>query len=213
MRTPDPPARTLDEIVRDVVEKLGVDHPIADDSIGIVVDVRSTILSMRTLDGMDGPLWGNRAENQEEIKDLRKRVKSVQSALRQMPDTLRFLLFTPEESGLDDDPVPTTAVQQKAVTRCRRAMAMLALLRSRCDQLAADPPGKHGLVDHRKERAAEEAWDMLQRHMKKPASSGSATSLFRELSSLLFEGATGKPGMDLERACRTVSERRTQKPK
>src|SRR5262249_37565924 len=174
------------------------------------LDVQSTIRKMCELD-QGAPLWGNRAENLKALGALSEHVERLQASLKDMPDTLRVLLFAPDEIDHIGTEVPSNKMQSTVLARCRATVNTPALLRHRCSQLALGAPGIHGNADYRKERAAEEAYDFLQRWGKQPASPKSETSLFREVSVLLYEGLTGEQACDLERACVAVLRRRTEK--
>ncbi len=202
-------APDFSSLPREVAKPLGKHHA-ADQTIGFILDVQTTIRKMCALD-QGAPLWGNRAENLKAIEALNEHVKSLQASLSDMPDTLRVLLFAPEAIDRIGTDVPSTEMQSKITARLRTTLNMLALLRHRCSQLAVSAPGIHGNVDYRKERAAEEAYDFLRRWGKQPASPKSETSLFRKVAVLLYEGLTGEQGSDLERACIAVLKRRTEK--
>jgi hypothetical protein len=186
-------------------------HHASDQTVGFVLDVQSTIRKMCAVD-RGAPLWGNRAENLRALKALNDHVERLQRSLRDMPDTLRVLLFASGEiDGIGTD-VPSTEMQDKITARLRATVTMLALLRHRCSQLTVSEPGIiHGNADYRKELAAGEAHDFLGRWGKRPASPKSETSLFRNVSALLYEGLTGEQGSNLERACIEVHQRRTEK--
>jgi hypothetical protein len=196
--------RGLDEIVRDIIEKLDI----GSDELAMAVtaiEVRGIIQAMRTLGQLRAPLWGYQRDNLESIEPLQTQIERLQKALRSMPAVALALVFSPEETGQGDH-IPSTAVQQRAVARLRGLTGVLVRLSGRCEQLIASPPGKHKSLDWQKERAAGEARDLLERHCKKVTKSSSSTSLFRETASLLYEGVTGEHGVDLERACRAALE-------
>jgi hypothetical protein len=199
------PIRSLDdEIIPDIVKEL--DAKSDGDAFATEIYIRSAIGLLRTLYSAatpiapGTPLWGYRQENLEHIEAVRKQIEKLQEALSDLPPRALALLFSPEVSGTDDL-LPSIQTQQKAVARTRGVVAMLLQLRARCDQIAADRPGKHKLAGYRQEAAAGEAWNLLVRHNKQPTNSSSSTSLFRKVASLLYEGMTGEFGVDLERAC------------
>ncbi len=203
------PIRSLDdEIIPDIVKELDAGGDALATKITEIC-IRNEIGSLRALYppatpiAPGTPLWGYRQENLEHIEALRKQIEKLQEALRDLPDRALFLLFAPEVSGTDDR-LPSIQTRQKVEARIRGVVTMLTRLRARCDQIAADRPGKHKSAGYRQEAAADEAWDLLVRHNKQPTNSSSSTSLFRKVASLLYEGMTGEFGVDLERACRAT---------
>jgi hypothetical protein len=207
------PIRSLDDkIIPDIVKKLDAGGD--GDADATEIYIRSAIGLLRTLYppatpiAPGTPLWGYRQENLEHVEALRKQIEKLQEALRDLPPRALVLLFAPEVSGTDDR-LPSIQTQQKAVARIQGVVTMLIRLRARCDQIAADRPGKHKLAGYRQEAAADQAWDLLLRHNKRPTNSSSSTSLFREVAGLLYEGMTGEFGIDLERACKATFKRKT----
>jgi len=235
MRAPDPiTTRTPEEIAKDVLDcfdakknpitpteapdfsvppevaKAFHKHYPADQTVGFLLDVQATIRKMAALD-RGAPLWGNREENLKALKAIKKQAERLQTSLRDMPDTLRVLLFAPEHFNHLGTDVPSTKMQGQITARFLTTTKMLTWLRYRCSQLTGNAPGIHGNADYRKELAANEAYDFLRCWGRRPASPKSETSLFREVAALFYEGLTGEQGSDLERACIAVLKRRTEK--
>lgn len=206
MRTPN--KRELDKIVRNIVEEVQSD-PAGWDSTE--VDVRGTIRYLRELDreiAFRGaskeriPARGKRQENAEDFTALLTQIKSLQKALKRTSGPALCLLFSGEED-VTSDKIPSIDVQQKIERRVRQVVATLAYMRARCNYLLVERPGEHGSADFRQRRVAHEAWCLMRRYGKKPAS-GRATSLYGRIAALLYEATTGEYGKDLERSCRAT---------
>ncbi len=113
-----------------------------------------------------------------------------------------FSLFS-DENDFTEENIPGTADQTRALRRATQTTQTLEYLRRRCDFLLAERPGVHGNAHYRERRVAQEAYLLIRRHGKEPAS-GIASSTYGEITSLLWEAITGEPGKDLQRACKAA---------
>jgi len=211
MRAPDNIAsvwtRSDDEIIAEIIDVFDYIDDL-DRSMFKLATVGGAIDTLRVFSSMKAPIWGNRRDNLDSIKTVANQIARLQRLLQRMPKPALALLFAFEETGLGNH-IPSTTTQQKTLARCRTTVGMLAWLRTRCDRLLADPPGKHGNADYLQELTAEAAWDILIDRGKRPAAVGSEKSLYRKVTSLLWEVVTGEPGgASLEHPCRVVFESR-----
>ena len=142
-------------------------------------------------------------ENIEQLTAVRAQIENLRGALKNTSAPALFLLFSGDQDVSNDEGVMSFAVQQRARNHLQQTIGMLKGLQERCDYLLTARPGEHGSVDFRQRRVAAEAWRLLKRHEKQPKS-GIATSLYGEITSLLWEAVTGEQGKDLERACKTI---------
>jgi hypothetical protein len=201
----------LDEVVREIVTELD-GQPVDElDRLSAEVDVRATVRLLCELDREVGyrrgvkrrtPFRGKRQENVDDLMAILKQTKALQKAIGKASSPALFLLVSGERD-VTSDKVPPTEVQQRIEPRLRQITGMLAYLRARCDFLLAQRPGEHASADYRQRRVAHEAWRLLRRHKKEPAS-GVAASLYGRIASLLYEAMTGEYGKDLERACKAA---------
>lgn len=239
VRAVDQLIRPLDEIVRDCVEKIiaapppppsvaeppdlrwpddtppdqdcdetiaGAGAAWAGEALGTEFSVRAAITYLHALNKK--PLWGYKKENRDAIEVVGGQIKLLRDAIAALPDAALILLFAREgEAGGD---IPSPAARTGTLTRVRVATAMLRQLQARCDQIIATSPGEHGSVGFRQRLAAEQAWDLVVQHRIRPSSTSSVTSLFHQITGLLYESMTGKAGEDLARACRDVFDRKKE---
>jgi hypothetical protein len=198
-----------DEIVRKLVKKLNEEEQ--DQDLSSEVYVRSAIKTLQALDqkvayrglGKEHmPVRGKWRDNIDQFKAVSAQIAKLREALKNVSAPALFLLFSGEQDVSSDEGVMSFAVQRRAKDRLQQTIGMLKGLQARCDYLM-ELPGEHGSVDFRQRRVAAEARRLLKRHEKKPAS-GIATSLYGQVTSLLWEAVTGEQGKDLERACKTI---------
>jgi hypothetical protein len=199
-----------DEIVRQLVKKLNEEEQ--DRDLSSEIYVQSAIKTLQALDqkvayrglGKEHmPVRGKWRDNIDQFKVVRAQIKNLREALKNTSAPALFLLFSGEQDVSSDEGVMSFVVQRRAKDRLQQTIGMLKGLQGRCDYLLTERPGEHGSVDFRQRRVAAEAWRLLKRHEQKPAS-GIATSLYGQVTSLLWEAVTGEQGKDLERACRTI---------
>jgi hypothetical protein len=165
--------------------------------------VKDAINYLRQLNRLGRPMWGNRKENLESLTSVRDAVAGLQAAIGAMPDAALALLCAFEKSGTAET-VPAAQVQRRMTARLEQLTGMLALYRARCDELLAEPPGKHGSTRFRQEWAALAARDLLIVHNKQPTMN--PTGAFLAVAARLYEAMTGNEPEDstMSRACRAV---------
>jgi hypothetical protein len=208
MRAPTSPSgpgeascRSADEIVQDIF-KLGVRRTIALEQLA-----RQLI---RNLVGYKPPAFGNRRENARYLQKLRNDINRLRRTLGQIPnDNLFLTLFAPElkiwtpDSRASSFAQALDAMMEDAKSRHGKYVLVLAVLGDRCGLIADARPGKHKRYGFQQYRAAMAARVFLVQAGEK-ATSGSWKSLYRRLTSLFNEAATGEQGADMERACDEV---------
>jgi hypothetical protein len=172
--------RSTDDFVGEVVEKLDVEE----------AKVRQIVTDLQAI---ERPSWGNSTENLEHFKTLRTRIERLQTALRAMPDYVRFMTFAPENSETLD------TMQEEALGQLEDFTATLGRLRTRCDKNIAAKPGVHGNFHPREHQAAIEA-RLLMEQAGMPVTR-SETSLFNDITDLLCRAAWGGPVKDRKQAC------------
>jgi hypothetical protein len=197
--------RSLDEIVRELMDKQDQQEL---NKEAFELDLRSTIDTAKVLFSTAGlspqPLWGFRQDNIDGIEAVHRQIEKLQRGLQALPDRARFLLFAPSQITGRLSRMPSQAEQQQTLKNVGLVVSMLARLRTRCDQLLADPPGDHGLTRFREKWIAEETKALLERHGQRVTNSSSSTSHFRQSTSLVWEAVTEEYGKDLQKACQNA---------
>jgi hypothetical protein len=196
--------RELDQIVQDIISVLldWLDDANEYDIASAKVDVHATIQYLRVFEARGRSIRGTQRENIEDFTNVLKHARALLKATSKMSDPARVLLFSGQDD-IDDTNPPSKKFQKQILANVLLTTSRVAWLRDRCKVLLKKPPGEHGSADHRKRRAAQEAWRMLRRFAHDPAS-GVATSVYGKVTTLLYEGMTGVYGQDLARACRTT---------
>ena len=188
--------RSLNEIVRDIVEALGNPE--------IEPTVRQRIGELRGLTKY-APLSGNRKQNEIQARRLRRWIDDGSKLFAAMPPQLRALLYV-EQTGPFNSEERIRADFLRAKGKVDALDRLLGFLRDRCDWILHDEKiGKHGNVDEDQRRAAVAARELCEQ-VGKPLAWSSPTSTYRNATSLLFEAATGQYGLDTERACESVAD-------
>jgi hypothetical protein len=162
--------------------------------------------TLQTLRALEGGLWGDRGENQKALAAFLQPHKKALQAFEAIPAPVLYLLFTPEITEVPrEGHVPP---HRKAEQRIKDYLTVAAFLSARGDRLLAMRPGRRKGINYRQQICAEQTYDFLVRHGKKPAGS-KLTSLYGKAASLFFEGMTGTPGKDLAEECKaTLRSRR-----
>jgi hypothetical protein len=211
MRAPDTP-RPLDEVLREIIEKIQGAPDGKWSALGAMADVHGTVRRLRELDRevfyrgalkRRTPFRGKRQENVEDFKAVKKQVEGLQKALKKISSQARFLIFSGAEDDVHSDDVPSNEIMQPFLHRVRQVTATLAYMRDRCDFLLDECPGQHGDTDFRQRRVAVEGWRLLQRHNIEPTG-GTLDSLYGSVASLLWEAITGKEEEDLQWVCKAT---------
>jgi hypothetical protein len=177
-------------------------------------DLRDVIAAGRALFRGEGaiPLWGIASENVEHFKTVRDQAAALHEALKAMPDRARLLLFAPGVSGKTNR-IPSDSTLEQTGKRCFVTVSILAGLQRRCAELIVAKPGEHFSTKFLKRWIVEETACLLERHRKQVTNSSSEYSLMRTMARLIFEGVTGKYGVDLQWACQTVLKKRSVREK
>jgi hypothetical protein len=147
-------------------------------------------------------VWGHRTKNLEDFKSIKKQVDRLSKALIGISGTALVHLFS-DERNVHLDQVPTMDVLKRTNERMSVFGAILRDLYKRCEYLLEQKPGEHGSSDYLGRWVAREAWRILRRAKRNPAS-GINSSVYGAVAMLLYEAITGEADKDLQRACKAA---------
>lgn len=147
--------------------------------------------------------WGNRSDNKTGLVALSAHLSGLQDLLAKLPGGVRMLLFP--SWGRDDDLLARLADAEPATRRCVELIQSLSELRARVDGMLDQVPGERDNANFPHRITAFCSAGILERYGIKPTRGNDAQpSLFEEVTSSLFEAATGEAEANLNRACRDM---------
>jgi hypothetical protein len=201
--------RSTDEIVAEIMKLVGCPE--------VEVYVRRLIDHLRT---KPPPFSGNRKENTERAKDLRKRMKKLVRMLK-APHSRFFLgdrfwsvfwspLYMPGDV-IELNPQTRTYIAQES-PRLKHLAEELSFFSSRCDQIIKLKLGQHGRVKYQQRFAASASRAILREAANRGTElrlTDSPTGKLCLIASLFFEAATGKYDAHLRQACKAVLNAKT----
>jgi hypothetical protein len=160
------------------------------------------------------PFSGNRKENAEFARELRKEIKKLKRMLKAPPSVFlsdRFWSLHPHYDIAFEVNPRTRAYISQEPERLRRFRGELNWIRSRCDEIIKLKLGQHGGVRDQQARAAGAAHIIFEEIANTTGTelrlTCSPTGKFCRLASLLFEAAGGKYNADLRRSCEAIAAR------
>src|SRR5262249_22750476 len=209
MRAPTTNKRSTDEIVAEIMKFVGCPE--------VEVYVRKLIDHLRT---KPPPFSGNRKENVERAKDLRKRMKKLERMLKApqsqfLGDRFWSVFWSPlymPGDVIELNPQTRTYIAQES-PRLKHFAEELSFFSSRCDQIIKLKLGQHGAVKYQQRLAVSASRAILREAASYTGTevrlTVSPTGKLSLIASLFFEAATGKYDADLRQACKAVLNAKT----
>jgi hypothetical protein len=199
MRAVEPLTRTIDEIVREVVQTLQTDQAF-EPVVRLLVD------GLRQLSKY-GPLSGYRKDNKEFAQRLKRWVEDGENIFGKLPENFNVhMLFAPEDCGPLNTPERVEAMARQAELGYETLRRWLTTLKIRCEWIIRSNIGEHRHAGYQQERAAVAARELCEK-AGRPLAWSSPTSAYRIVAGLLYEVMTGEQGRDMERACEFIAGR------
>jgi hypothetical protein len=152
--------------------------------------------------------WGIKSQNKNIIDEVNEQIEALQQSLSKVPRGVGYLLFStaPGDGFLTAGYYPNAHFEKRytqALAEFSNFAGTLGSLHDRCIALIKTPPGEHALTYYPHKLTAMCAADILVHYGVEPTRGNEGKpSLFEQITSSLFEAATGEAGANLAHACR-----------